>query len=394
MEKDKLNDFMKWKESITSAALSIGLHPDSQEVYVLNEEDFAIHRLHYGLPLQLPRWRFSKKQQPFNLLDHRGLFYRTAINVRPSIAYLLDKSSLEEKIFAMIHLHIYNDFIKHNLVLQKIYQDQEDLEHFRRHQEYIAMAIGKEKLENREVKRILESAHLVRFQENHLLDFMMNQGKLEEWQRELMNIVIAETAYFIPHLETMVMYEGWAGFWYEKILDCLELPKDIREACLRLQGLVFYDGAGYISIERLGTMIFKRIQKIHGTTKVFDVRQRENDRTFIENYLDQSVYEELSKICGFAKEDLEKHKTSLLNLMGKERIPAIQVKEVRAQDGGLFIEHVFDGRELQQEYVFELLKALVNLWGNKVILKTSFNGVNKLVLCDEHQTLAIKTEGK
>ncbi|MDF2548045.1 MAG: stage sporulation protein [Anaerosolibacter sp.] len=394
MEKDKMDYFMKWKEPIASAALSFGLEPDSQEVYVLNEEDFAVHRLHYGLPLQLPRWRFSKKQQPFNLLDHRGLFYRMAINVHPNIAYLLDKSSLEEKIFALIHLHIYSDFVKHNRILHKIYQEQEGLEHFQRNQEYIAEAMGKERLENKEVKKFLESAHMVRFQEDHLLDFMMNREKMEEWQRELMNIVTVETAYFIPHLETMVMYEGWAGFWYEKILDRLELPKEIREACLRLQGLVFYDGAGYISIERLGTMIFKRIQKEYGDTKIFDVRQRETDRTFIEKYLDQPVYEELSKICGFAKDDLEKHKKHLLNLMGKERIPVIQIKEVRPQDGTLFIEHVFDGRELQQEYVFELLKALVNLWGNKVILKTNFNGVNKLVLCDEHQTLAIKTEGK
>ncbi|MBB6216711.1 stage V sporulation protein R [Anaerosolibacter carboniphilus] len=394
MEKDRMDYFMKWKERIASAVLSLGLEPYPQEINVLNEEDFAIHRLHYGFPLQLPRWRFSKKQQPFNLLDHRGLFYRIALYVHPDIAYFSEKSTLEEKIFAMIHLHIYSDFVKHNRLLRELYKDQDALGNFDMNQRYIVETINQAELENKGVKKILESAHVVRFQENHLLDFMMEHGSMAEWQRRLVDIIAAETAYFVPHLETMVMYEGWAGFWYEKILDLLDLPNEIREACLKLQGLVFYDGAGYISIERLGTLIFKSIQKAYGKAKVFDVRREETDRSFIEKYLDQAVYEELSSICGFEKGVLEKHKKNLLDLMGTKRIPVIQIKEVRPQDGALLVEHVFDGRELQQEYVFELLKAMVTLWGNKIILKTNFNAINKLVLCDEYQTIAIKTEGK
>lgn len=217
---------------------------------------------------------------------------------------------------------------------------------------------------------------------------------MTEWQKTLLQIISDETPLFLPHLENMIMYEGWAGYWYNKIIENLEMTEELREGCLRLQELVSYDGGGYISIERLGTMLFHTIAERYGETMLYEAVKEETDKTLIEKYFDDRAYEELRRACHFEKGDIGTHKETLTGLIGRRRIPILGVKEIREQDGALLLEHVSDGRELQQEYVFAILRALVNLWGNKVILKTSFNHINKLVLCDEEQNIAIKTERK
>jgi len=49
--------------------------------------------------------------------------------------------------------------------------------------------------------------------EDDLLYFITKYGDLEDWQRNIIDIVRKESVYFIPQIETKIMNEGWASFW-------------------------------------------------------------------------------------------------------------------------------------------------------------------------------------
>ncbi|HAI40553.1 MAG TPA: stage V sporulation protein R, partial [Maribacter sp.] len=63
--------------------------------------------------------------------------------------------------------------------------------------------------------------------ENDLLWVMLEFGHhLEEWKKDLINIVREESLYFIPQIKTKILNEGWASFWHYKIMHELDLPQE------------------------------------------------------------------------------------------------------------------------------------------------------------------------
>ncbi|KXG78994.1 SpoVR family protein [Thermotalea metallivorans] len=390
----------QWNEQIALAASTFGLDFYPQEFELLDKEEFFVYRVHLGLPLLQPYWRFSGKEQIFSLSDCKRFFNEKALYALPQRAYLLRENTLSETLFAMIHLYAYNDFVKRNKIFRTIGDGRDILRQFDGHHQFIQSCMENEKIGSGEVEKILAGAHAARFQGNQLLHFMMEQGNLSDWQKELLKIVEKETHYFLPQLETMIMAEGWAGYWYEKILNQLALPDELREECKRMHNVVFYRSTESFTLEKMAYMLFKKIDETYGPKEIFQICQRERDVSFVERYFDWDIYRRLKgagdlQENGRAEKDAwEMLKKNLLDVAGQRRIPMIRVNGVRVQDGTLLLEHLWDYRELQQEYVFEFLKHMVNLWGNKVMIKTKFNNINKLVLCNECKSIAIKTEGK
>lgn len=390
----------QWNEQIASVASTLGLDFYPQEFNFLDKEEFFVYRVHLGLPLLQPCWRFTGKEQLCDLSDGKNFFYEKALYAMPQRAYLLRENTLSEMLFAMIHLYAYNHFVKHNENFRIIGDEQDILCQFDEHHQFIQSCMKNEKIGSSGVEKILAGAHAVRFQENQLLHFIMEYGNLSDWQKVLLKIVEKEAHYFLPQLETMIMAEVWASYWYEKILNQLGLPEELREECERVHKFVFYRNIESFTLEKMAYMLFKKIDETYGPKEIFQVCQRERDVSFVEKYFDWDIYGRLKgagdlQEAGRAEKDAwEMLKKNLLDSTGRKRIPMMKVNGVRAQDGTLILEHLWDHRELQQEYVFEFLKHIVNLWGNKVIIKTRFNNINKLVLCDEYKSIAIKTEGK
>ena len=57
------------------------------------------------------------------------------------------------------------------------------------------------------------------------------------------------------------------------------------------------------------------------------------------------------------------------------------------KDKTLNIEHVYDGRELNTAYAEATLKYVYELWGHTVILKTTQNGNQIRLICDDDKVV-------
>ena len=63
--------------------------------------------------------------------------------------------------------------------------------------------------------------------DQNLLKFIAEHNRfLEDWEKDIINIVEQESRYFIPQAATKIMNEGWACFIHEKIINALKLPDE------------------------------------------------------------------------------------------------------------------------------------------------------------------------
>jgi stage V sporulation protein R len=69
-------------------------------------------------------------------------------------------------------------------------------------------------------------------------------------------------------------------------------------------------------------------------------------------------------------------------MTGLNNIPSIRVLEVGKRNRILYLEHEFDGRELQLEYAHQTLKYIAQLWGGTVRLKTQIRNTPQLLESD------------
>lgn len=238
-----------------------------------------------------------------------------------------------------------------------------------------------------------------------IMSFVMEYGQLEDWEKDIIEIVKEETQYFIPQIETKIMNEGWASYWHYKILSELDLSQDLYLEFLNRHNQVIKPFLGNINPYHLGYKMFEDIEKRYGREKIFEVRQLERDESFIRRYLTEELCKELNlfqyrKILPESdyviievadKDGWKVIRDFISSTTGINAIPSIQVIEVSPKDRSLVLTHEYDGRELNLAYASETLKYLSTLWKGKVYLKTVIGLENKQILCDEDKKISIKS---
>ena len=121
-----------------------------------------------------------------------------------------------------------------------------------------------------------------------LLGFIRkNARNLEDWQKDLIEMVERRAKYFIPQAKTKIMNEGWAVTIHEKIMHDLELPDKYQIAFLKSHNQVVRPIVGRINPYHLGYTIFKKIEEKYGFEECKIAREVHDDESFIRKYLDQ-----------------------------------------------------------------------------------------------------------
>ena len=176
-------------------------------------------------------------------------------------------------------------------------------------------SIGPEKVE-----RILDAAHALRFQvsrsgplpepdrtarakenkeevpdrlKGDLLAFLIERGRLNDWERDLLTIVRDESLYFIPQIETKIMNEGWASYWHYLILQSLDLPQGLYLEFLQRHNLVIRPHMGRINPYFVGFKLFEALDRTLGRQAIMEIRAQERDQSFLRRYLSRELCEEL-----------------------------------------------------------------------------------------------------
>ena len=231
-----------------------------------------------------------------------------------------------------------------------------------------------------------------------------------EWMKSIMNIVRNTSLYFAPQIRTKICNEGWASYWHDELFKKDERIRGHEVAYARLN-------AGVTSIQRVGLNPYAiglrlveyieelankgkldwRFQKLlnaedrenfdkktgKGREVIFKIRENFSDFMLINTFVDQDfidkhnlfvVGKRLNKQRGtyeyyVKSRKAEDYKQMLLDSLYHP--PYIEIVEERTNDEGLFIRHLFEGKQLYKDFIGETLMGISYLWGGQVTLETT-----------------------
>ncbi|MDF2988379.1 MAG: SpoVR family protein [Eubacterium sp.] len=456
-----LKDLEYWNERIESIAKECGLDYYNQEFEIINYEDMIGYESYVGMPSHYPHWSYGKSYERIKTLHKynlTGLPYEMVINSNPCIAYLMKDNSLLLQVLTIAHVYAHNDFFKNNRLFKLGTKAEYTVEMFKNHANRIREYISDPSIGYARVEKILNAAHAVKLQtervvdfqnrvadnsrknvsaltdnikefpnlerysqresddaektaqqeikipenpEEDILGFIIEHGRLQDWEKDIMSVVREEAKYFIPQIETKIMNEGWASFWHYNILNKLELPQNMHLEFLRRHNEVIRPLKSSINPYYIGFKIFENLSEKYGLQKIFEIRENERDQSFIRRYLTQELCGEMNlfeyvtagndyMISEVSDEEGWKIvRNTLCNTVGIGSIPTIRIEEWVQKDNTLVLTHEFDGRELELSYAYETLKHLVDLWNGKILLVTQLEGKKKNIACDEQKRISL-----
>lgn len=413
----RMEELVKWNEKIEDKAKAFGLDYYPQEFEIISFEDMLCYEAYVGMPSHYPHWSFGKSYEKLKTLysyDLSGLPYEMVINSDPCIAYLMKDNSLLIQILTMAHVYAHNDFFKHNRLFTTHTRANLSIQMFKNHATRIRSYIQDPSIGYIKVEKILDAAHAIKLQwddfdyneegtNENLLIFIMENGNLEEWQRDIIMIVAEQSKYFSPQIETKIMNEGWASWWHYKILQSLDLPPNLQIEFLKVHNSVIAPRQGAINPYYVGFKIWESLWVKHkdNPEKLFQIREVERDASFIRNYLTFELCQELNL---FEYEEEEQYyvvsevssqegwrriRNQLALMVGYGNIPNIIIESMQKSDRTLTLKHVYDNRELHLNYSSETLKYIQSLWGGKVILKTVLNNIERCLTCNEDGKVSV-----
>jgi stage V sporulation protein R len=235
--------------------------------------------------------------------------------------------------------------------------------------------------------------------EKDLVCFIMkNSPVLTDWQRDVMSMLRDEMEYFVPQMQTKIMNEGWASIWHSRIMREMNLPTSEHLEFAELHAGVVSPHKGQLNPYYLGYRIFEDIEKRwnnptseererfgrrpgKGREKIMEVRELDNDTSFLRNYLTEELCEELDLFVyelvdeeewTVTEKRWEKVRDQLVSNMTNFGFPYIEVVD-GDHDGNreLYLVHRFEGAELDMRYARKTLEHVHKLWGRDVHLETT-----------------------
>lgn len=266
--------------------------------------------------------------------------------------------------------------------------------------------------------------------ERDVLKFLLQYAPLEDWQQDVMTIIRDEAYYFAPQGMTKTMNEGWASYWHSKLMtEKIMNDSEIVDFADHHSGTVAMSPQSY-NPYKVGIELMRNIEdrwnkgqfgreweecddirerkhwdkKLNlGREKIFEVRKVYNDVTFIDEFLTEDfcvknklfVYKFNKRTNQFEVDtrDFKAIKAKLLFHMANFGQPIIKVLDGNFENRGeLLIGHVWEGVDMQPDYLNETLKNLFHVWGRPVNLATVMDGEGHLYRFDGEKMEDIKSE--
>ena len=258
--------------------------------------------------------------------------------------------------------------------------------------------------------------------EKDVLKFLIQNAPLQDWQADILNIIREEAYYFAPQGMTKIMNEGWASYWHAKMMtEHICNDSEIIDFSDTHSGTMAMSPNGF-NPYKIGIELMRDIEKRwnkgqfgkewndcddldaknnwdmkleKGREKIFEVRRDYNDVTFVDNFLTEEfcvknkffVYKFSQKTQKFEidTKDFKAIKSKLLFQLTNFGQPIIQVVDSNFENKGeLLITHLFEGIELQPDYMKQTMTRLQSIWQRPVSLATVLDKNPTLVSFDGH----------
>jgi stage V sporulation protein R len=257
--------------------------------------------------------------------------------------------------------------------------------------------------------------HKTRLPQKDIVFYIMqNSPVLTSWQRDLIAMVHEEMEYFVPQMQTKIMNEGWASFWHARIMRELDLDDQEHIEFAELHSGVVSPQKGQLNPYYLGYKVYEDIERRwntpsdkeredfrrkggEGREKIFEVRELENDVSFLRNYLTAELCEDLDLFVyelveeeewTITEKKWERVRDQLVSNMTNFGFPYLQVEDGDYNGNReLYLKHSYEGTELDLRYGRKALEHVHTLWGRAVHLETVVDGESTVLHYDgeEHQ---------
>lgn len=421
-----------------------------------------------GFPSRYPHWRFGMIYDHLSKGYKYGLqkIYELVINHNPCYAYLLKSNDLVDQKLVMAHVYGHSDFFKQNALFQNTNRKMieklanngakvrtlcenygvDKIEGFLDNclslenliDPYLsALNVGKDiNVSSQDQKSPTDSLaqeimrakfeSIEKFpKERDVLKFIMENGRLEDWEIDLLEIVRDESYYFAPQGMTKIMNEGWACYWHSKIMTERALKnKEVIDYAEHHAGTLAVI-PGQINPYKLGLELFRDIEERWdrgkfgpefeqcnsyeerqmwnlkrglGREKIFEVRRIYHDVTFIDSFFTEEfcfkykyftyAYNRRSGRYEIVDRDWKKVKEKMLFGLTNLGRPIVYVADGNFEGRGeLLIAHTHIGVDLKIDEAKETLVSIHRIWKEPVHLSTEVGGQKKLFTYngDEHR---------
>jgi len=371
----------------------------------------------YILPFRYRHWTFGQEYGKLQKFHDLGILeiLEMVINSNPARAYLLDSNTPCDHKMVIAHVYAHVDFFKHNYWFTHTNRTMiEEEQYFERRIKELSYDIGLDRVEEF-LDILIPIQWYVDFfgqfqtgpkkdtdastrEHRDLLQYVIKNAEMEPWQSEIIEFIREESLYFIPNAMTKIMNEGWATFWHTEMMREYLTFEEFDQFAVKHSHLMSQKG---LNPYKIGYLIYhdikKRWDRDHGEgagmEKIFEVRQFEDDTSFIRNYLTTDIAEECGlylyeqdpdsgerKVTSTDLETIKAYIIGSIQNMGKPVIVVVGEKSRererlrdlagRVKSGDLLLRHRFDGRELDMNSAGDVLKSIQKIWSGSVHLLT------------------------
>lgn len=291
--------------------------------------------------------------------------------------------------------------------------------------------------EDEELRKKVET-YLPFFHERDILFFIIENSPFireiydPDWRAavvDMLSVCWEQARYFAPQRETKIMNEGWATLWHQRLMRDILTEGLITSAEFSLyaemNGNVLANHPLHLNPYLLGSTIWESVEERWnkgrfgkeyelctdkerlknwdtkaglGKEKIFSVRETHTDWRFIDEFLTQEIVDKISYYIyrvdeskvEIATRNVKYIKELLLSAIGNTGHPLIKVKNGNHKNKEeLMLHHVYDGRELDDEYRIKTMEHIFAIWGRTVKLRTNIENGEECIIYSfdgkEHQ---------
>lgn len=434
MEDKEVRELEKALEQIWDIAIKFGLDPFPTKFEIVPAT--VMYEVgSYALPGRYSHWTFGKAYHRMKTMYDFGLskIYEVVINTNPSYGFLLETNSLLQNKLVIAHVMGHVDFFKNNMWFSKTNRrmletvsahtermnqyefkygrktvekfldavlaieehidpdffikreeptnDQKDVVTKKKEGRYDDLLVVKEKEEDQSNEEERPKQKREQLPEKDLVYYIMkNSPILKPWQRDVISMIHEEMEYFVPQMQTKTANEGWASFIHSRIMRELDLSDAEHLEFADLHSSVVSPHKGQLNPYYVGYKVWEDIEKRFGREKMFEVREVDNDISFLRNYLTEELCEELDLFVfelvdeeewTITEKKWERVRDQLVANMTNFGFPYIVVEDGDYNGNReLYLKHKYEGTELDENYARKAMEHVYTLWGRPVHLET------------------------
>lgn len=248
-----------------------------------------------------------------------------------------------------------------------------------------------------------------------------NSSIMEDWQKDILEVLRVEGQYYWPTIKTKNMNEGFATYIHEHIMDIL-FKEDILNSTDHAQynfsnSLVKATNPKGMNPYLIGSEMWRNIIKrwdtgrhgsdynecndikakekwdtgdMKGYEKMIDTMKSYTDWFFMQEFLtpelvnDLKLYVYVIKDAGdtidwvITRHEADKVRNIIVNSFAHSGIPKVEVVNGNHDNkGNIHLIHRWSGSNLDKKYTEETMKHIYRLWGREVNLDTKVNGKDR-----------------